>query len=173
MTGLLHDQVTLSPDRAAAPYADEAGVSTVAADAWHRTGDHGEIGADEEIAVTGRISNVKKILGKLVSFDVTERELKSAIPGPQAACVDVELVPGVRILAAVVERETTGGRDGSTLHALARKHLPSHQAPRRFIFVETIPKRSNGKVDRAGVAELASAVTRDARDQRTEKPEEL
>lgn len=129
-------------------------VVPVAPDEWFATGDQGELGHDGALVVTGRLSNVLKILGKKVSLEDTERAIRSYAPELDCVCVPRELVPGVLVMVALVESDGFGQDDRSGLFSHLGQHLPAHQLPRDITAVARLPRLANGKVDRQGAAAL-------------------
>ncbi len=113
-----------------------------------RTGDYGWLDEDGYLYFVGRRDDLYKERG----FRVSANEVETAanrVPGVDAAAV---LPPG-------------GDREGATLVAVTR--LPAHEVllrlraeleefkvPGRCVVVESIPLTSNGKVDRARLAQI-------------------
>lgn len=135
-------------------YVRDDQIVPLGPDEWFSTGDLGELGHDGGLVVTGRLSNVLKILGKKVSLEDTERAIRSHAPELDCVCVPRELLPGVLVMVALVESDSFGQDDRSRLFSHLERHLPAHQLPRDITAVARLPRLANGKVDRQGAAEL-------------------
>ena len=76
--------------------------------------------------------------------------------------VDAAVVPvpddliGNRLLA-YVELEPGADLDGEAIRAIVAEHVPRYMIPERVEVLESMPKTSNGKVDRQALAIRAGA----------------
>ena len=137
-------------------HLDDNGLVPVDPGSWLPTGDHGTLTEDGLVVVTGRRSNVVKILGEKVVLEDTERAIGQFADGLRGVCVPAELTAGVSILVAVVEVPPGPALDRSALHEFLRDRLPAHQVPRRIVAVPQLPRLANGKLDRQAVAALVT-----------------
>jgi long-chain acyl-CoA synthetase len=136
-------------------YLDDDGMSRMAPGTWLRTGDRGQIDETGQITISGRLSNMLKIHGENVVPEETER-LILRFPGVvDCVCVRIELLPGVYILAALIETAGVPVPDQAELHDYLQRDLPAHQVPRRFVYTNELPRLANGKIDRKLAAETA------------------
>ncbi|HEU5472000.1 MAG TPA: o-succinylbenzoate--CoA ligase [Actinophytocola sp.] len=140
-------------------------VETAAAFAcgWFRTSDLGRLRPDGTLEVLGRADDLINTGGLKVAPGAVERVL-AAQPGVAEACVvglpDPEW--GQRVVAAVVcsaECGPGGGPGGGTgrpdpaaLCAAVRAELGPAAVPKAIRFVDRLPLRGPGKVDREAVA---------------------
>ncbi|KAA9151628.1 AMP-binding protein [Amycolatopsis acidicola] len=118
-------------------------------DGWFRTGDRGQF-TDGRLEVLGRIDDVINTGGVKVSAAAVERVL-TGCPGVRESCVvglpDPEW--GELVAAAVVAE---GPRpDVAVLRAAVRESAGAAAVPKRVEFVEALPLRGPGKVDRSAV----------------------
>jgi O-succinylbenzoic acid--CoA ligase len=117
-------------------------------DGWFRTGDRGRI-VDGRVEVLGRLDDVINTGGIKVSAAAVERAL-GAQPGVRDSCVvglpDAEW--GQLVAAAVV---ASGPVDVDELRAAVRAAAGPAAVPKRFEFVDALPLRGPGKIDRAAV----------------------
>lgn len=124
-------------------------------DGWFRTGDRGRI-TGGRLQVLGRLDDVINTGGVKVSAAAVERALV-AQPGVRDSCVvglpDTEW--GEIVAAAVVAE---GPVDVGELRAAVRDAAGTAAVPKRFEFVEALPLRGPGKIDRAAVKEQVFAV---------------
>ncbi|MFO1283754.1 MAG: AMP-binding protein [Burkholderiales bacterium] len=123
-------------------------------DGWFRTGDLGRIDADGYLWLTGRIKEIINRGGEKIS----PREIDDVLCAHPAVLQAVTFaVPdpvwGEDIAAAIVIRP---GRDASEadLRRHASRTLAPFKLPRRFVFVDEIPKGPSGKLQRIGLAKL-------------------
>ena len=119
---------------------------------WFRTGDQGVMDADGYVKVTGRLKEIINRGGeKIAPLEVDEVLL--AHHAVQQACTFAmphdklgEEVAAAIVLAdgaVVTERE---------LRAFVSRRLADFKTPRRFAFVDEIPKGPTGKIQRIGLA---------------------
>lgn len=113
-------------------------------DDWFRTGDIGRIDPDGQLVITGRIKNIIKRRGILISPEEIDQVVRR-FPGVTDACtVGVpDEVAGEKILTACVV-------DPAQLEALSahvRRELSAYKVPDKFIVVGEIPKTPMGKQD--------------------------
>lgn len=130
---------------------------------WLDTGDLGEVGPDGRLRVTGRLAD--RIVSGGANVDpVGVEAVLARHPGVREVCVvgTPDPVWGEVVTAVVVPGE--GPVDGAPpLEAWARERLRGARRPRRWCFVEALPRTATGKVDRARIRAEAAARARDAR----------
>jgi len=135
-----------------------APAGSAPADGWLRTGDLGRMDAEGYLHVGGR--SVDLIIRGGVNIYPAEVERALLATGLLADAVAVGVpstVTGQNVGAAVVARP---GRtaDPHLLQAAVREALGAHAVPRPLRVTESLPRNSNGKVDRAAVlAELTGS----------------
>lgn len=116
---------------------------------WFRTSDLGRLRADGTLEVLGRADDVINTGGVKVSAAAVERAI-AAVAGVSEVCVvglpDPEW--GQRVAAAVV----ASVRDETAIQDAVRAALGAAAVPRTIRFVDRLPLRGPGKVDRAAVA---------------------
>ncbi|HWM01178.1 MAG TPA: o-succinylbenzoate--CoA ligase [Actinophytocola sp.] len=132
-----------------------APAATAAAfrDGWFRTTDLGELRADGSLAVLGRADFVINTGGVKVVPAAVE-DVLTAQPGVAQACV-VDLPSaewGQLVAAAVVPAGPPPAV--ADLEDAVRAALGGPAVPRRLRFVDALPARGPGKVDRPAVREL-------------------
>ena len=123
------------------PDADAAAIR----DGWYFTGDTGLVDADGDLFVTGRVDDLIITGGE----NVSPVEIESCLSlHPGVAEVAVAGVPDERwgkIVCAFVKRR--GAVEANALDALCRNSgLADFKRPRRYVFVEEIPKSPVGKL---------------------------
>ena len=114
-------------------------------DGWYFTGDTGFLDADRDLFVTGRVDDMIITGGE----NVSPVEIESCLSlHPAVSEVAVVGLPDERwgkIVAAFVKRRAAVG--DAELEAFCRDSgLASFKRPRRFVFVEEIPKSPVGKL---------------------------
>lgn len=119
-----------------------------------RTGDRGRIDADGAVFHLGRLDQMVKVRG----FRVETREVEaaiSAIPGvAEAAAFGIGEPPDTELTACVVA--SGGDVDPVTVRSALAHELPPALIPTHIAIVDALPRTPNGKIDRSGLARLAS-----------------
>lgn len=134
--------------------AATAAVST--ADGWHRTGDIGLLTPEGDLRLLGRVHDVFKSGG----YNIHPPEIEAALaahPGvDQAAVVGV---PDPLYGSVAVAFVVSAGEAPSVpaLQAHLRERVANYKVPKRFIFVDTLPRLPVGKVDKRALRERAGA----------------
>jgi 2-furoate---CoA ligase len=114
-------------------------------DGWYLTGDTGFADADGDIFVTGRVDDMIITGGENVSPVEIESLLSLHPAVTEVAVVGLPDERWGRIVAAFIKR--SGTADAAALDAHCRAGgLPSHKLPRRYVFVDEIPKSPVGKL---------------------------
>jgi D-alanine--poly(phosphoribitol) ligase subunit 1 len=122
----------------------------------YRTGDRGRFEGDL-LFFEGRMDNQIKLHGHRIELGDVESNLR-ALPGVSDAVVLPLLKRGkAEALAAfVVLRERSSGSDFALavrLRQALAERVPGYMVPQKIVFLETFPMTSNGKADRAKLAE--------------------
>lgn len=120
---------------------------------WFRTGDIGRVDEDGNLFITGRIKNIIKRRGILISPEEIDGVLRSFPETTDACTVGVpDDLFGERVVSAcVIEDEGI-----EALAAYTRKTLSAYKHPDEFLVVREIPKTGMGKQD---LKELRKLVT--------------
>jgi len=119
-----------------------------------RTGDRGRIDGDGVVYHLGRVDQMVKIRGFRVETSEVEAAI-SALPGiTEVAAFNVGEAPEAELAACVVGQ-------GADVHPAAvrgavARELPPALVPTRVLVVDALPRMPNGKLDRNGLARLAS-----------------
>jgi acyl-CoA synthetase (AMP-forming)/AMP-acid ligase II len=114
-------------------------------DGWLVTGDLGRVDEDGFLYLEGRISEIIKCAGERIGPAEIE-EVLNQHPGiaEAAAVASPDPVMGEIVHAFVVPREES--LEEGELRAYCTKYLSHHKIPRRYTFVDEIPKTPTGKV---------------------------
>lgn len=129
------------------------GKARLPSGSWFRTGDLGELDARGNLWVHGRADDVIITGGENVDPSEVESALET-LPGVASACVVGEADPewGQRLVALLVP---AGRRPGATaIRRALSTRLASFKVPKRFLFVETLPRTATGKLQRARARRL-------------------
>jgi acyl-CoA synthetase (AMP-forming)/AMP-acid ligase II len=122
---------------------------------WLRTGDLGEIDARGRLVVHARRTDLIVSGGE----NVYPAEVEAALLA-HAAVADVAVVPwpdealGQVGCAAVVARSPVAQRD---LDLHVRERLAGFKAPRRYVFLDALPRAESGKLDRRALEKALQA----------------
>lgn len=124
-------------------------------DQWLVTDDRGELDSEGNLFLLGRLTECIITGGENVDPQRVEAVL-SNVPGVRAACVigidDARF--GQLVACALVAEPTLTIPE---LMAQAATELGRHELPRKFLQLESLPRLSNGKTDRAQVKTLLAA----------------
>lgn len=121
---------------------------------WYRTGDRGRLLPDGSIEFIGRTDNQFKLQGMRVEAEEIEAQVASC-PGIRQAAVAPRPMGNDRTeLVAFVVSDT--GMDLERLRAFLRPRLPPLMIPTRLVPLERMPITTNGKLDRAALAGIAT-----------------
>ena len=119
-------------------------------DGWLRTGDLGRRDADGYYYLQGRSSDIINVGGRKVSPQEIEEVLATHPAIAEAACVgvpDPQGFSGEMVSAFLVAKPTCHKLPGfPELAKLLRQTLEPYKIPRKFTWIEEVPKSSSGKV---------------------------
>ncbi|MEO1205811.1 MAG: class I adenylate-forming enzyme family protein [Pseudomonadota bacterium] len=127
---------------------------------WFIGGDLAAMDDDGYITHHGRDNDVMKPLGYRVSPLEVEAALLTHPDIVDAACAEVEIKDGVRVVAAFVVVDEEGrNAERHSLSAddvviFAGERLAAYKCPRIVQFVDALPKTANGKLTRAKLSDL-------------------
>ena len=120
---------------------------------WFRTGDQGVMDAEGYLRITGRLKEIINRGGEKISPREVDEVL---LDHPAVAQVVTFAMPheklGEDVAAAVVLKDGAQVTE-QELRAFAGQRLAAMKVPRRFVFLEEIPRGPTGKLQRIGLAE--------------------
>jgi acyl-coenzyme A synthetase/AMP-(fatty) acid ligase len=120
----------------------------------YKTGDLVRYRPDGRLEFLGRLDNQVKVRG----FRIELGEIESALARHSAVreCVVVaqEEEPGVKRLVAYLVADDNQKPASDDLRRCVATHLPEYMVPSIFVFVPSLPRTPNGKVDRKALASL-------------------
>jgi acyl-CoA synthetase (AMP-forming)/AMP-acid ligase II len=132
------------------------GSDPLTADGWFATGDLADIDADGLLSVHGRRGDLIITGGENVWPEPVEAVLREL---PAITDVAVVGVPdeewGATVTAVVVPADAAQLPSLSELRESVKVRLAGFHAPRRVIFVDSLPRTTLGKLRRSEVAETA------------------
>ena len=136
---------------------DPEATRAVFVDGWLRTGDLGRLDADGYLHLTGRIKDVINRGGeKIAPAEIDEALLAHPDVHAALACAVPHPTLGEDVAAVVVARP--GARPSAAgLRAWLAERLAEAKIPRRFAFVDDIPRGATGKPDREAAARRLNA----------------
>ncbi|MBN1983042.1 MAG: acyl--CoA ligase [Chitinivibrionales bacterium] len=113
----------------------------------YHTGDYGYRDSDGFIFITGRKDNLLKVSGHRVNTQEVEDGLMATGLVLEAAVVGVpDTLMGNKLVAVVVAQDSKTA-DAATVLARCSAYLPRFKVPQNIVFVKTLPKKINGKID--------------------------
>ncbi len=143
MRGYLDDEDLTRERLIPNPFSDQAGTFL------YRTGDFVRYRRDGNLEFIGRTDDQVKIRGFRVEPGAVEVVL-SRSPLVKRVCV---VARNKRLVAYVVAEsvERSPSELISIIRGFARERLPHYLVPSAFVLLETLPLKSNGKVDRSAL----------------------
>lgn len=124
------------------PFREDAGARL------YKTGDLARWLPDGEIEFLGRIDQQVKIRGYRIELGEIEAALNKLPAVRESVVIARERLPGQKELIAYLIANQTGIVDTVQLRQELKQHLPDQMVPSSFVFLETFPLTSSGKVDR-------------------------
>jgi len=134
-------------------WKDDKGTAKVLDEHGYYTGDLGYQDADGYFYVTGRKDNLLKVGGHRIN----PQEVEDALMGTQLAIEAVVLgqpdaLLGHRLVALACPKN--GDCNESLILSECSKRLPRYKVPSEVKLLRSLPKNTNGKIDRARCLEL-------------------
>lgn len=117
-------------------------------DRLYRTGDLGRMLPNGEIAFLGRLDDQVKIRGNRVELNEINAVLCEHPSVKTSVVIMREDFPGDRRLVAYIVPSTDSQPNDGTLRRVIRHRLPDYMEPSAFVWMDSLPLTSNGKVDR-------------------------
>jgi acyl-coenzyme A synthetase/AMP-(fatty) acid ligase len=124
---------------------------------WFVGGDLVAMGADGHVTFHGRADDVMNAMGYRVSPLEVEDCLARHPSVAEVGVTEVEVRPGVRIVAAFVvprDADDPDGVDAAALLAHTAQHLAAYKRPREIVYVDALPRTGNGKLRRRDLRRL-------------------
>ena len=148
-------EVVVREDRVFDGYEnDPEATETAFIDGWFRTGDEGYFDEDGYLFLCGRIKEIINCGGeKVYPMEVDAALL--GLPGVKEAAVFPAPHPtmGEMVVAAIVPDEGQSLDERKIAGALRTK-LSRFKVPRRFLFLDSLPRSPTGKIQRMKLTEL-------------------
>jgi amino acid adenylation domain-containing protein len=127
------------------PFSDEPNARL------YKTGDIGRYLTDGNIVFLGRLDHQVKIRGYRIELGEIESTLGQHSAVQQVVVIAREDSPGDKRLVAYLVPDPGRKPTTSDLRNFLREKLPEYMMPSLFIFLESLPLTSNGKVDRSAL----------------------
>ena len=132
----------------------EASARMLTVDGWRRTGDVGMLDAQGNLKLLGRVHDVFKSGG----YNLYPAEIEAALirhrDVREASVVSIPDPLYGNIAVAFLVADTALGDD--TLRLFLRDHLANYKIPKRFHFIDALPRLPVGKVDKSALRKWAS-----------------
>lgn len=134
-------------------WRDEQATDHVFRDGWHHTGDLGSLDEEGYLSFAGRM--LEKDLIKSGGENVYPAEVERVLlelPEVRAACViGVPDDTWGEAVKAVIELETDQGLTLEEVQKAIANRIADYKKPRRVEFVEDLPRREDGSLDREAI----------------------
>jgi D-alanine--poly(phosphoribitol) ligase subunit 1 len=121
----------------------------------YRTGDEGYV-KEDQLFYCGRIDFQIKLHGYRIELEDIESNFLKLPDVKSAVVVPVKKDEVIESLAAFVvsnSKVESNLKAGTALRKELLKLLPSYMIPKRFVFIDSIPMTTNGKIDRKKLLE--------------------
>lgn len=119
---------------------------------WFVGGDIGTMDADGYVKHLGRANELMNAGGYRVSPLEVEAALADCPGVAEVACTEIAVREGVRVIAAFVVASQPELKNGEAIKSFASSRLAAYKCPREIVFVDSLPRTANGKVQRAALA---------------------
>ncbi len=127
-------------------------------DGWFRTGDQGVFDDDGFLTITGRLKEIINRGGEKISPREVDEVLLDHPAVGQAVCFALPHDKlGEEVAVAIVLRDGQAA-DEAALRDFAAARLAAFKVPRRWVFLDEIPKGATGKLQRIGLAKQLGLV---------------
>lgn len=123
----------------------------------YRTGDSGRWLPDGNIEFQGRLDFQVKLRGFRIELGEIESVLSSHSAVKSCAVLLREDAPGSQRLCAYIAQTPGAAPEPSELREYLGSKLPSYMIPSVFVFLESLPVNTNGKVDRRSLPPPSAA----------------
>ncbi len=120
---------------------------------WFIGGDLAHFDAEGYLHYHGRNDDVMNAMGYRVSPLEVEQCLSRHPAVAETAVTEAPVREGVTVIAAFVVPRDPDETDAAPLLAYVHEHLAAYKCPREIIFVDSLPRTTNGKVRRRDLAE--------------------
>ena len=114
----------------------------------YRTGDRGRYLSDGNIEFTGRMDEQVKVRGFRIELGEIESVLREHESVIEAVVIALEDEGNEKRLAAYVVTAPETSRNISELRSHLKERLPDYMIPSAFVYLDTLPLTSHGKIDR-------------------------
>ncbi|MBI3699142.1 MAG: acyl--CoA ligase [Afipia sp.] len=137
---------------------DQSGRLVPFDDGGHYSGDLGSFTPDGVLIIAGREKEIINLGGSKISPESIELALTKFAPVRDAGVFALPSAMGIEQIVGVIVWHDNADRDASRQEL--RRHLEHHltvsQIPKLFVELESIPRGTMGKIDRAALAKAAS-----------------
>lgn len=114
----------------------------------------GDIGVEDDegyITHVGRANDIIKALGYRIAPQEIEAVLSHCPGVAEVACTEVKVRSDVSVVGAFIVRQPGAKLSAEDVHDFAAGRLATYKRPREVVFVDSLPRTSNGKVKRSAL----------------------
>ncbi len=127
---------------------DPVGTAEAFTGDWFRTGDRARVDEDGYVWYEGRADDVMNAFG----YRVAPEEVEAALAGHplvhDVAVTETEVRDGISVITAFVVPEGARHPNEGDLNDWCHQRLAEYKRPRRWVFVEELPRTPSGKIQR-------------------------
>ncbi|MBT9099799.1 amino acid adenylation domain-containing protein [Methylovulum psychrotolerans] len=121
----------------------------------YRTGDRARYCTDGNILFLGRADQQIKLRGFRVELSEIEAKLRKHSAIKTAVVLHAETASGSqRLIAYLTVKPEQIQTDTNSLRTFLHDHLPDYMVPSTFVFLDSLPTTSNGKLDRKALLKM-------------------
>ena len=136
-------------------FKDEGETKKMVRDGWLYTGDLGRIDEEGYLYIVGRKKEMIKVSGELVYATEVETAIGKHPQIKEIAVIGVPDKLRGEVVKAVVSLKEGAQLTQEDVRYFAKDHLAHFKAPQIVEFMDSLPKTSSGKVDKARLSELS------------------
>ena len=142
---------------------DPVKTAEVIRNGWYITGDIARMDRNGSISITGRISRFSKIAGEMVPHELVEHEINRLIkPDHRVLAIagGEDSRRGEKLIAFYSDPDIV--KPAELVRQLREANIPNLWIPKQenFVLIDKIPQLGSGKLDLAGLSQLAEEFTR-------------
>ncbi len=138
--------------------APDKTAESVTADGWFRTGDLGTFDADGYLSIVGRQKDLVISGGYNIYPKEIEVELDRLPDIVESAVFGVPHSDMGEVVVAAIVRKSASDVDADAVLAALRERLAPYKLPRKIRFVDTLPRNTMGKVQKAELRRMENVL---------------
>jgi len=135
-------------------YGEPAATAAALRDGWLHTGDIGYLDEDGDLFILQRREDLIVSGGENIYPAEVEERLRRHPAVAEAVVIGLPDAAWGQSVAAALQLAPGARASAEEIEAHARAHLASYKIPRRFAFVDALPRTASGKIQRRKLRQL-------------------